>query len=315
MKDLVSVIIPVYNVRKYLRSCIDSVRKQTYAELQIILVDDGSSDGSERICDEAAEEDERIIVIHRSNGGLSSARNTGIDVAEGRFICFLDSDDWLDERYIEKLYGLAIDRDADISVCSYIRVPSGETAEKDNLKVIAEEIHEYDNVRAVREVIEQKSVESVVWNKLYKRNLWDEIRFPEGVLHEDEFVTYKLLWKAAGIAETNSVLYYYRQRKDSITETVNEAVKRKRAFDVVSAKKECYEFFENREQTLYSTAFAHYMDCLKYVIRSGLVSNHEDKKIIVKKYSEGADRIWKVPGLSLYKRMALFVWTILIRLL
>ena len=117
MKDLVSVIIPVYNVKEYLKTCLDSVRKQSYDNLQIILVNDGSTDGSDLICDETSKNDERIVVIHGANTGLSKARNTGLDVATGKFVCFLDSDDWLDSDYIEKLLSLAETHNADISVC------------------------------------------------------------------------------------------------------------------------------------------------------------------------------------------------------
>ena len=140
MSDLVSVIIPVYNVGEYLQTCIDSVKRQTYKDLQIILVDDGSTDGSGLICDKAAKEDDRIRVIHRTNGGLSAARNSGIEEANGEYICFIDSDDWVDESFVERLYQLAEKDNADVAACGYYRTDSEEEAADRAIPVRADSI-------------------------------------------------------------------------------------------------------------------------------------------------------------------------------
>jgi glycosyltransferase involved in cell wall biosynthesis len=314
MSDLVSVIVPVYNVREYLHKCIDSVKQQTYKNLQIILVDDGSTDGSGQICDEAAGSDERITVRHQANGGLSAARNKGLEIATGKYVCFLDGDDWFDEHFTEELLNIAETRNVDIAVCAFVRVSGENEVKADKERENAEELIEYDNRQAVREVIEEKRIKSLTWNKLYKRELWEGISFPEGKHHEDEYTTYKLLWKAGKVAETGRVLYYYRKRPDSVTETSEKAIIRERAYHTVEAKEERYIFFAERDGMLAGKAFIHYMDGLKYVLRSGMLSDPADKRAVIKKYDEYSGRIWKVPNVSLYKRAALTVWKAVIRL-
>ena len=312
MNDLVSVVIPVYNVREYLRTCIDSVRRQTYKDLQIILVDDGSTDGSDIICDEAVKEDRRIKVIHRSNGGLSAARNTGIEAADGDYICFIDSDDWISDNFVERLYELAETQNADVAVCGYIRVSSEEEASNAGGCGKTEKLVHYSNIQAIRELIEEKNVKSVIWNKLFKRKLWLNTRFPEGRFHEDEYITYRVLWETSGVVETDMILYYYRERASSITNAPEDNVRRKRAFDVIEAQKERYLFFAQREKELEGIALAQYLDQLKAVIRKGFIKKPEDKKQVTKMYRENALKIWTVRQVSFYKRSALTVWMILI---
>ncbi len=312
MNDLVSVIIPVYNVGEYLQTCIDSVKRQTYKDLQIILVDDGSTDGSGLICDKAAKEDDRIRVIHRTNGGLSAARNSGIEEAHGEYICFIDSDDWVDESFVERLYQLAEKDNADVAACGYYRTGSEEEAADAVKDREWEKTVHYTNIQAVRELIEEKNVKSVVWNKLFKRKLWLHTRFPEGRFHEDEFTTYRVLWEASGVVETDRILYFYRERPSSITGDPGDGVRRKRAFDVAEAKKERYLFFAEREKNLEGIARAQYLDQLKAVIRTGFIKKAEDKKQVIGQYRENALKIWTVRKVSFYKRSALTAWMILI---
>ncbi len=315
MSDLVSVIIPVYNVRDYLHKCIDSVKTQTYTNLQIILVDDGSADGSGEICDEAATRDQRITVIHQANGGLSAARNKGLETATGKYVCFLDGDDWFDEKFTEELLNIAETRNADIAVCGFVRVYHEDEAKAEKDQDNKEELIEYDNRQAVKEVIEEKKIKSLSWNKLYKKELWEGISFPEGKLHEDEYTTYKLLWRAEKVVETSRVLYYYRKRPDSVTETSDTDIIRERAYHTIEAKEERYRFFAKKDRTLAGKAFINYMDGLKYVIRSGMLSDPADKSAVIKKYDEYSGWIWKVPCVSLYKRTALTVWRAVIRII
>ena len=131
-KDLITVVIPVYNVERYLRKCIDTVCNQTYRNTQIILVDDGSNDGCGIICDEAARKDKRIVVIHKSNGGLSDARNRGIDIARGKYITFIDSDDYISEDYLEYLYGILKKNNAQISICGHIKTKNEQDCTRKN---------------------------------------------------------------------------------------------------------------------------------------------------------------------------------------
>lgn len=212
---LVSVIVPVFKVEKYLHRCIESIRKQTYPYLEIILVDDGSPDNCGDICEKSAAFDERIVVIHKKNGGLSSARNAGLDIATGEYVAFIDSDDMISLRFVETLVGLCEKHGCDIAQCDFLAVDENFIEPPFNLEQI---IRFYDNKQALHEqCCGRNSVSySVVWNKVYKKYLFDEIRYPVGRIHEDEFTTYKVLWKLKKMAVTNQYMYYYLQRSSSI---------------------------------------------------------------------------------------------------
>lgn len=242
---LVSVIMPVYCVEKYLRQSIDSICKQTYEKLEIILIDDGSPDSCGYICDEYASKDLRIKVIHKENGGLSSARNIGLDTATGEYVVFVDTDDTVHPEFIESLFGLCKLYDCDIAQCDFLAVKENSLELPLNPQ---QTILIKSNRQAIHELCGGKeSVKyTVVWNKIYKRELFDNIRFPIGKIHEDEFTTYLVLWKAKKIVVTNQYLYYYLQRTDSITrERFNI-----RQLDVLEAFKGRVKFLE--ENKLYS---------------------------------------------------------------
>lgn len=213
MDKTVSIIIPVYKVEDYISRCIESVIKQTYKNLEIILIDDGSPDRSGEICDSYAELDRRIVVIHKRNGGVSSARNAGLDVAKGEIISFLDSDDWIHKEYVERLLGLMESREADISMCDFIRTSSQSV----RTELGPEDIVEYSNTEALGQFLDKKYVQMVVlWGKLYRRELFDGLRFPVGRVHEDEYLTYRLVFRAGKIAYTSLKMLYYWERPDSI---------------------------------------------------------------------------------------------------
>jgi glycosyltransferase involved in cell wall biosynthesis len=211
---LISIIVPAYKVEKYLRRCINSIINQTYTNLEIILVDDGSPDNCGKICDEYAGKDQRIKVIHKENGGLSDARNRGLDIAKGEYIGFIDSDDWIKEDYIEKLLNLINDYNADISICNLVKVYN------ENQQINADynpEIKIYTNIQALEQYFDKYYTNMVIaCCKLYKAELINGIRFPVGKIHEDEFTTHKLLYKANKTVMTTEGLYYYLQRNDSI---------------------------------------------------------------------------------------------------
>lgn len=219
MPILVSVVVPVYKVEKYIHKCIKSVFDQTYGNLEIILVDDGSPDTCPIICDEYAKKDERVKVIHKENGGLSDARNAGIDIATGDFIAFIDSDDYVAPNMIQTLLELAIDKQADIAACNYCRVfPDGKVINRET----GVSLTEMSNIEALEDIFLSPSYcEVMTWNKLYSRSLFNQnmIRFPKGKIHEDNFTTYKLFYDAKKIVYTDTVLYYYVQRDDSIMGT------------------------------------------------------------------------------------------------
>lgn len=217
--DLISIIIPVYKVEKYLEKCIESVLKQTYTNLQIILVDDGSPDNCGKICDEYAKKDSRIEVIHKINGGLSDARNVGINRANGRYIGFVDSDDYIKEDMYEKLINLIKEYNADVSICNLYDVFDGKeyVRNKDN------GIHEYSRIDILKEILLDKNIQSYAWNKLYKKELFDEIKYPIGKKYEDIGTTFYLFEKCNKIVVTSEPEYYYLKRADSLVNNVTES--------------------------------------------------------------------------------------------
>ena len=207
--SLVSIIVPVYNVADYVAECLESLRAQTYGNIEVIVVDDGSTDGSGQICDRFAARDSRFRVIHQRNQGLSSARNAGLDAARGEYVSFVDSDDAVSPVFIETLLALHVD----VAQCAFATDP-------DELSHQIE-VHDSSRVMVGREACRAQLLDStgsatVVWNKLYCASLFDGIRFPVGRQHEDEFVTHRVLWKAASVSSTARAFYFYRQRSDSI---------------------------------------------------------------------------------------------------
>ncbi len=219
----ISVVIPVYNTEKELRRCVDSCLSQTMTNIEIILVDDGSTDSSGSICDEYAELDKRIRVIHKENGGLSDARNAGIDAAKGCYILFVDSDDWIDTDMCETLYRVAVLEQANIAECSYRNVYPDHTEEETNNSGI---IIAGDAVLAMKSQLEWKYFKSVAWNKLYHQIVFaDGKRYPKGRYHEDEFFTHKAFYSAGWLAYVDVSKYnYWHGRDGSITGNVSEKI-------------------------------------------------------------------------------------------
>ncbi len=209
----ISVIIPVYNVEKYLPKCLDSVISQTYKQLEIIIVDDGSTDNSGIICDEYALRDNRIIVFHQVNGGLSAARNTGLDIAKGEYVMFVDSDDYVEPTFCEKPLRIAIREQVDIVSFGYFQIGKQSTiVNKTNKPRIVRSSEAIKISITLDDVIH-----GYVWNKLYNRNLFDEIRFPIGRTFEDQGVNYLLYNSANFIYISDVVLYHYCRRDNSIS--------------------------------------------------------------------------------------------------
>lgn len=217
--DLISIIVPVYKVEKYLEKCIESVLQQTYTNLQIILVDDGSPDNCGKICDEYAKKDSRIEVIHKVNGGLSDARNVGISKAKGRYIGFVDSDDYIKEDMYEILLNLIKEYDADVSICNLYDVIDG----KEYIRNKEKGIQEYSRLDILKEVLLDKNIQSYAWNKLYKKELFDEIKYPIGKKYEDIGTTFYVFEKCNKIVVTSKPEYYYLKRSDSLVNNVTES--------------------------------------------------------------------------------------------
>lgn len=212
MKDLISIIIPVYNVEKYLEKCVESVINQTYKNIEIILVDDGSTDNSGKICDELSKKDERIKLIHKTNGGLSDARNAGLKIAKGNYIGFVDSDDYIKEDMFETLYNLNEEHSSDISIVSYYELYNGKIISVRDTK----ELTEYNNIEAMKELLIDTKIQSYAWNKLFKKELFDGLEFPTNKNFEDIATTLLLFEKAEKIVLLEEPKYYYARRDNSI---------------------------------------------------------------------------------------------------
>lgn len=216
---MISVIVPIYKVEDYLAKCIESIQKQSFKDLEIILVDDGSPDRCGEICDRYKQQDGRIKVIHKQNGGLSDARNAGIDVAEGEYISFIDSDDYIHPQMMEILYNILQEAEADISVCEFKQV--SEQEDIDFAYILKPVKTEKAEGQQVMNQLQHKNLITVVaWNKLYRAKLFENNRYKKGMIHEDEFMIHHLLHECNCIVYTKEPLYFYIQRKNSITGTV-----------------------------------------------------------------------------------------------
>lgn len=207
---LISVIVPVYKVEAYLDRCVQSIVDQTYRNLEIILVEDGSPDNCPAMCDAWAKKDSRIRVIHKENGGLSDARNAGLAAAEGEYVSFVDSDDWVDSHFLEVLYGTAAEYDCQIAECTYIPT-TGRLPELPD----AGEATIYTTEEAMELHLLDKQFHQVVWNKLYRAEAITA-SFEKGKCHEDVFWTYQIIANCRSLAHVNRPMYFYFQRGDSI---------------------------------------------------------------------------------------------------
>ena len=213
-----SIIVPVYNVERYLRRCIDSILKQTFRDFEVILINDGSTDNSRTICNEYKRLDTRINIINQKNGGLSSARNEGLKKANGEYIAFVDSDDYISNNMFMKMMKLANEYNCDIVSCGYRRFEGKFCTNEES----SEQIFKFSNREALNNYLlnyddKDRKMDTVVWNKIYRRTLFNNIEFPEGKIYEDGYVTYKLLYKANNIIHIDDELYYYFQKSDSIS--------------------------------------------------------------------------------------------------
>lgn len=216
---MVSIIIPVYNVQDYLARCVDSVLTQTYTDLEIILVDDGSIDISGDICDEYALHDARVRVIHKENGGLSDARNAGLDVARGNYVAFIDADDYVHPSFVELLLKTINETGAQIAVSTWQELKDGDKPRKVKTKrprctILTQE-------EAISSVFYQKKLNHSACSRIFETQLFNNLRFPEGMLYEDLAIIYPLLCKVEKVALINTPMYYYMHRQGSIITTVS----------------------------------------------------------------------------------------------
>ncbi|MFS0861494.1 glycosyltransferase family 2 protein [Fredinandcohnia sp. 179-A 10B2 NHS] len=213
MNPKISIIVPVYKVEKYLQKCVDSILTQTFKDFELILINDGSPDNCGDICDEFANMDSRVKVIHKENGGQASARNRGLDIARGDYIGFVDSDDWIEPDMYEILYSICQENKCDIANCSsIIHYPNRRITNGGHSLII------HNRNQAMRALIEGDLYDEVVWTKLIKRELFNELRFTEGIMYEDTDFTYKLIHRSKKVCCIGAPKYNYIKREDSTME-------------------------------------------------------------------------------------------------
>lgn len=219
----VSVIIPVYNVQDYLARCIDSVVTQTHHDLEILLVDDGSTDASGDICNKLARQDQRITVIHKENGGLSDARNAGLDAMTGDYVTFIDGDDYVHPRFVELLLRTINSTSSDIAVCHWQELDEGQHPKAVNINTppLASDCKLFTRAEALKSIFYQQELTHSACSRLFDARIFSDIRFPQGMLYEDLAIIYPIMNKVERVALIEPAMYYYMHRSGSITSTVS----------------------------------------------------------------------------------------------
>lgn len=272
---MISIIVPVYNVEKYIRKCLDSILAQTYEDYELLIIDDGSTDGSGMLADEYANKDARISVIHKSNGGLSDARNHGIEIAKGEFICFIDSDDWIEVTYLEELLKLVNDSEADVAICAYMRNPGEERI----VQPVNESITVETGIEAIGNIWSSHYTEYVVaWNKIYRRKIFDDLRYPVGMIHEDEAICADVYLESSKVIRTDRVLYNYRVNNSESIMTSGYSLKR---LDILKAMEKRMEVLRNHELESYyeKDSFKYMYKILLNIVEIKKLSG-DNKKVI-----------------------------------
>lgn len=296
---MISVIVPVYNVEKYLERCVKSIAAQTYKDLEILLIDDGSTDKSGKMCDDFQQTDSRIKAFHKQNGGLSDARNYGIEHSAGEFISFVDSDDYIDEKMLETLHRLITENDADLAVCSAMDVFEGKEVTQ------VKEIKEFNlnKVESYKYMLRGDGIPSAC-NKLYKRQTVGNVRFPVGKLYEDGFFTPQILKRVEKTAVTSKPMYYYFRRADSITTKPF----RKGDLDVIEAYDKCVKQVKELcpealpyAEFRYRNAYFNVLD--KMLVRDDCKEIPEYKQV-VKYLKKHTVQIVKDPGFGKMRKIA-----------
>lgn len=297
MQELITVIIPVYKVENYIDKCVESVLAQSYENLEIILVDDGSPDRCGEICDSYARRDSRVRVIHKENGGLSSARNAALDVMNGQWVMCVDSDDYVHTDIVRKLYDAAQRNGADISICSHYQ-------ERTDSLSIVERIYDeeavYDSMEALKKLVEDEEIKSYAWGKLYRAELFEGVRYPNGRNYEDVATTYYLFDKANKVVKIPSYLYYYIIRNDSISFNSSKQMWHKGCHATCLGQQERCEYFKKKGYAeLYTLAQAKLLPYLFSDITSGYSDNaYEDVELSQKYISDNKNEFMSNPLIS-----------------
>ena len=280
--DLISVIVPVYNVKAYLERCVNSILKQSYENLEVILVDDGSTDDSKNICDSFAASDGRVRVIHQSNKGVATARNTGINNSNGEFICFVDSDDYIHPDFVRFLYTKLIENDCDICMCNHLVTDEWNYSINVNWDTPID-VYSRDQIFDMFYTNMHGSI-IMLWNKMIRRECIADIKFDDGYIHEDEGTTFKFLYNAKKIAFSSEVLYFYYSRDESITGVPYDG----KRLDILKAYENRLSFYkEHSEKKLFDRECQYYLSEIlaNYYKVSILLKDKETLQRLREKYS------------------------------
>lgn len=309
MNELVSVIVPIYNVEKYLHRCVDSIVNQSYANLEIILVDDGSIDDCSNICEYYKTIDKRISVIHKENGGLSSARNAGIDVMRGKYCLFIDSDDYIDPEMISTMLEVSKKEDADIVTCRFVK--NYDNGKCESFKAP----YRYKCWSGKDALIQMFYSGGIAWsacNKIYKSSLFDNVRYKENVYMEDMATTYRLYEKCNAVVETPYELYHYFIRTTGITGQKSP----KRAHDSICNLEEMIEFFEENYPELAYAPKAHYGKIApNYLVTLFLSGEYEDVQIrCINALSKYWSYTMRAPFVKMKYKPVILIFTVMCKL-
>lgn len=296
-KEKISVIVPVYNVEEYLERCVDSIIGQDYGNIEIILVDDGSTDSSGSICDRYLCADNRIKVIHQDNLGLSAARNTGLKEAVGNFIFFCDSDDYIEPKTLSTMARVMARDNADIVACG-IRLVGDE-----NALFTTPRCGKWSGHEAVIQMMRTNNICSVAWNKLYKRTLFNDVKYPVGALHEDEATTYKLLFNSGIVSYIPTPFYNYYKRTNGI---MSGKISDRSRFFIEAIEDRIRFFEESDDKELVNHSRITLLDGIKYAYRNSM--DDKQKNILLKKYRSKVN-IYNVPKeMGVLKAVSLLMW-------
>lgn len=264
MEDLISVIVPVYNVKDYIDECIKSILNQTYKNIEVIIVDDGSDDGSSIICDKYEKMDNRVTVIHQTNHGLSAARNQGLSVCKGKYVSFVDSDDYLEKDFVEVLYKLIKKYSVKVSI-SQIKILKGNEFSHGSTSLL----NQYGELVNGKDCI----FNTYVWNKLYDIEIWRKLKFDTGKYYEDIYITYQIMYNEDKIAVSDRELYIYRKRPGSISSKFFDVCKTK---DFLDASKQRMDYMIGKEKYLYDICVDRQLGAIR-LYYGALYSNDKKK--------------------------------------
>ena len=306
--NCISVIVPVYGVEAYLDKCVQSIINQTYDNLEIILVDDGSPDGCPAICDSWAERDRRIKVIHKENGGLSDARNAGLAVAAGELISFIDSDDWIEPDFLTALYDAMEQTGAEIAECATAYVAENGTIIKLRKEALPSPL---DRMEALRRLIMEDSVYQTVWNKLYRREVIEGIPFAVGKYNEDDFWTYKVFDRIQRLATVEMPLYNYLQRGSSIIGVGYNL----RRLDGLDARFQRMEYLQKYNELANLTRQQFLLDCMWHLQCSLRCLGYQDLKTAKNTILSLKSKTLKVAQRDLSLNWKYRIWYVMFRLM